>query len=809
MGSRFSTVTEYHSIITAHGVLAAITFLFILPVGVMVARFYRGRPGSAIRYHAYFGVLTLGFTTVIFILGFIAVGPNRALTNPHHGIGVAIYVLMILTTIGGSWVRKITGHSLRVVIHNWFGRMIALLGIVQVPLGLTLYGSPKFTFVLYTLWMTFLLLLYFILDYRLEAEHYRTGFIRDGRSEAGHTQFTEQTEVTERKRGGVFRWLAPLAAGAGAFALFRRRRDRGRSQSRSRSRSRIASRSRSRRRPEVIPSRRGSESFIEEEKVTGRRRSGGNWTNRLLGVGAAVGAGALVNRLMQRRERRQHDEEYSAVATDTPSRRNRLRRPGAEVSEVSERTDVHDHGRRTPLLPGPGRPPIAGESIRTDRRHDYVEPATPSRSHRPGMRRGDTMEESEYSSYVSPSRRPTEKTGGWGTGILTGVGLGWMANRWQNRRNRKNEQQVEEDRYEEEQRRAGATPGRFTGDGYPTPTRRDSRRLQRPGGPPGRATTISHVSEVSSSEIEPRPPVPGYNAHGPPMPPLGPSRVPGGSGPILPVPVPGREARSQSRSRFDSVPPAVMPAMPPDPRYESGSEAYDSAGGRTHRRHSSAGRRAAEVAGAAAVGAGAAITAEQIAAARRRADASTIQEETRTVSGPRPPVAVKVNVNHDDRDRNVTLRRLTEDEAAAARRDRRRRADSASSISGAESPAPAAGRHYRRDASQRRAEAAAEGIVDPLAAPLAPLSPPNPAFAAGRRPKDSAYYSGQPGPSGATPAAGATVSSFGSPGSHGTPSGLSPSPSGARDTTASAAERRRRRRLERRDPRQPNTVDFE
>ncbi len=167
MGNRFSTITQYHSLVTAHGVLAALTFLFIVPTAVMIARFHR-RPGYAVRYHAYLQVLAVLLTTVLFILGWFAVGPARSLTNPHHGIGVAMYVLILLQAIGGRLVRHIRGRSLRVTVHRWSGRIIALLGIVQIPLGLTLYGSPKFTFILYTLWMTVLVLIYFILSYRHE-----------------------------------------------------------------------------------------------------------------------------------------------------------------------------------------------------------------------------------------------------------------------------------------------------------------------------------------------------------------------------------------------------------------------------------------------------------------------------------------------------------------------------------------------------------------------------------------------------------------------------------------------------------------
>ncbi|KAJ2966549.1 hypothetical protein NUW58_g10638 [Xylaria curta] len=174
-----------------------------------------------------------------------------------------------------------------------------------------------------------------------------------------------------------------------------------------------------------------------------------------------------------------------------------------------------------------------------------------------------------------------------------------------------------------------------------------------------------------------------------------------------------------------------------------------------------------------------------------------------------PLSVVKVKY-HDDRDRNVTLRRLTDEEAR--REQRRGRSASVSSLSGSETPGH---RRYRRDGSARKTadEAEAERLVSE------PLAPPMPAFAGGQRGgKDSAYYSGQPGPSGGSPVGAPTVSSIGSPNSHGTWSALSPTPSGPPgnrppgSAAPSAAERRRRRRLERNQdrtrPQTAGTVDY-
>lgn len=837
MGNRFSTLAQYHTLIKAHGIIGTIVFLFLVPIAIFYARFYTKRPGYAIRYHAYLQILAVLLTTVVFILGWFSVGPERSLTNPHHGIGVAIYTLILLQIVGGRLIKNIRGRSLRVMLHQWFGRTIALLGIAQVPLGLTLYGSPKYTFILFAIWMSFLLLLYFILEYR--AYDRPDYVVRHGRSEVIRTE--------RKSSGGGSRWLGPLAAGGATWALLRGRK---KEQSRSRSHSRVRSRSRSRA-PEVIPSRRAS--YVEDEKYTDRhserpRRStdehSGGFMNKFLGVGAGLGAGALIGRMMGKRKRGVEDDDYSAVATDTPSRRrpsrSGRRHGGTVYSDESE--EYHRHGHRSPLLPGPGGPSAMAAAVSAaESRHGArrsSRPITPPPSHRRGETRVESVLDSDYSSYVSPSRR--ERVGshsGRGAaekGLLAGLGLGWFAKKMRDRRELKEDDRM---RIEEDERRAGHYSPRYTGDGYSNSPRRNSRRVSiRPAGPPRRETSPSRLTE-DSSLIETRP-LSGYESH-PPLDPLptggyrppptaasGPAPPPVGqyanlvSGPapgVVPVPVDGG-THSRTHSHQSVV---DMPGMPGDPHgvlhtaRSSESESYLS---RRDRRSQSR-RRAGDDAAAAAAASAGILAAEQEAQRRAESDRDTSSNRT-------PPVSVKVKV-HDDKDRNVTLRRLTEQEALAARRARRQRTESMSSLSGSEAPGGSSRTRYRRDRSRRRA---AEGGAESAAeSSLSPLPQPTPAFAGGRKPKDSAYYSGQPlqqyGPAGATPAAGVTVSSLGSiqsPGSHGTWSGMSPvggpsasggvaaaGPSEA-SATASAAERRRRRRMERQNarPGAGGTVDF-
>lgn len=776
MANRFSTFGQYRNIILAHAIIGALVFLLLVPFSVFTARFYTGRPGYAVKFHAQIHIFAGLLLLVVFILGNFAVGQKRSLTNPHHGIGLAIFVLFILQLIGGRLVKNIKKlRSLRVTIHQWSGRAIALLGIVQIPLGLTLYGSPKYLFVLYAVWMAFLFLLYFILDFRSPSR--REVYSGDARHDGGNYRVTESEYLSETKphdSSSKWKWLGPLAAGTGIWALLRRR-NKNKEADFDRSSYRSGSRSRG---PEVIPSRRGSSGYYEDEKyteVSAPRKSGGGFMKFLGGAAATVGAGALASKLMSRGKNR--DDEYSAVSTETP-RRYRVGRETELSSEWSSEAPTRyrrDDAESSLLPPAGGVAAMAGARSAADSR--LGRPVTPTR---PGYARHPTRrsfeEDTEYSSYVSPSRREPEsgRGGGMAKGILAGLGMGWLGKKLAGRRSKKQDERLRQ----EEEMRGGSTVSRYTGDGYPSPTRRQSQRMA------GRRPT-GLDSEITESSIEPRP----HGGYGAPPPPMHAGAVPAG-GPV-PVPVPMSGSHSRSRSRHD-IPPATMPSMPQDPHgvlYSGAEDSYQSSDGRPQRRPSERRRRAGEAATAAAAARAAGLAADEVR--------SYGSDRDRYASPSSQPVSVKLKM-HDDRDRNVTLRRLTEEEARAAAGSRAR-ADSDTSLSGMESPSAGRNRYRRDNSTQRRAERRVEAEDK-----LAPLSPPNPAFAKGRRAKDSAYYSGAqsgPGPSGATPAAGQTATSLGSfasPESHGTWSGVSASPSGPDKPAASAADNRRRRRLERR-----------
>jgi hypothetical protein len=107
MGNRFRNMPSYKALITAHGVLAAMTFLFVVPAAIFMARFYHRNPRTALRFHIWLQVLAVLLSTAVIVLGFQAVGRERSLTNPHHGIGVALYTLVMVQAFGGSVIHKL------------------------------------------------------------------------------------------------------------------------------------------------------------------------------------------------------------------------------------------------------------------------------------------------------------------------------------------------------------------------------------------------------------------------------------------------------------------------------------------------------------------------------------------------------------------------------------------------------------------------------------------------------------------------------------------------------------------------------
>ncbi|KAI9839148.1 MAG: hypothetical protein M1819_003141 [Sarea resinae] len=709
MGNRFRDLPQYHALIRAHGVIAAITFLGILPAAIFLARFYDRQPRWALRLHIWLQILTVGLSTVVFVIGWFAVGPRRSLTNPHHGIGLALYVLILFQALYGWWVhgrekgKRILKIPLKLVLHQWLGRAIALLGIVQIPLGLTLYGSPVSLFVLYTLFTFALLVLYFILTYRRQP---LIGYDGRGSYTSGSVSDTVEDRSSRRSRLGPL--AAAGAAGAGIAAIRRHR-----------------SRSRTDSRPEVISSRPPSSrppsgSYIEQEKYSESGRHGGRWKDWLLKGGAAVGGFALIKNLLERRKDKDRD-------SDTDHYHAPLGGPHSISDESISRLSRLEEGR--PIPPVHSQPylstpmPSQSQSQFPSDVTSQVQPhLRPRRSY------------SESSLYSRPDYRPRperkDEAHNLRDGLATLGAVGLVKEIFRKRREKKEQRRIEELRQQEleEERIARANSQRYTGDGFPN---RVGRR--------GSLTTSTSFTETNDTlgsrphQGMPAPVVAAGSSAGAAGAVPGTSQVhfADGGGPstasILPGPGslnPPPQPYPQSQTTGATLPPPPSGPPPAGTHHQDyGSDV--SSGGRPH--HLGADAAAAGVAAGAAA-----------AEAGRRSDHSPSRADA-VVS---PPVAVNVKWHKDGR--HVTLRRLSEQEAAAEREARRRdrhdktRRNGAGAATGAAAASELSGvdpgERWRRteamerqqaeemriEAEQKAQQAAAAGLAPP------PLSQPPP-----------------------------------------------------------------------------------
>lgn len=517
---------------------------------------------------------------------------------------------------------------------------------------MTLYGSPKYLFVLYAVAVFALIVLYFILCYIYQP-------VADYDDYSSYTSGPTRTEITEDRRTGRtrrtvstgsdaehhgLRNTAFFGAGLAGLAALRRR-----SQSRKAQRSDRVK----------VPSHRSypSDSYVEEEKIIESRRKSNTWRDRLLGADAGLGAYQGFKRVFSRRQ--PQDEESYAGSSYAPTVGGGQTVNRADVIRVQE--------GEAPLSPEPQR------VVRSNR----VSPV-PAIGPLGQPLRSRTSRES-FSSYDSRSsfedERPSRPLKSPEPGIIAGISalglLGYIRERRRQNQIKKDNVRVVDMR-QQERRNAERI------------NRANSRRYSdRPG---------HRRSSIADPEATHDPGFAGSN------PELSRHHLPTGNMPPLPASaatLPASNLYSTNRLPNNDgpaplSPPMMGPAYPTQPGSVSMPEGAvvpdasrlgrSSSTSRTHR------PTEATVAGLAADNAVHSPTKSDY---RERPEhhhshASQIKVANSPTSVASPPVSVKVKMHNDGR--HVTLRRLNEDEAAAERearrrerRQRRRRAESLSS----------------------------------------------------------------------------------------------------------------------------------
>lgn len=546
---------------------------------------------------------------------------------------------------------------------------------MQVPLGLTLFGSPKVLFILYAVWTFLLLVLYFVLSYRNQPD---MGF------DDGTTYITDRTGSTrsrrsKRSRGtGIGALATAGAAGAGLAALRNRSRSRSRSRHHGQETTILSSRRDSRSR---INESEFTDSYLSDEKYAGDRKKGGTWRDRLLGAGAAAGGIFAMKSLFSRKKKHAPTETGSDVSYSRPlgpsevtqTDLSRLEEGMAPTSPANRRDDW----RRVEEREAAEAAAMAGSPLR--------------KGHRPAP--SGTSEDS-FDSRTSYSddhdARPRPQSYGLKEGVATLGVLGFLKHSFSKKGRKKEEAHVEElreqDLEEERIARKNSQRRKYTGDGS-APPRRSNR-------PPSTILSESDLTGITPSVARPNipPPPPMNTATRPP------------TGAVRPVPADNHGLLS-----------------------DSGSSMLDAPAGRHHRRNHTAAGAAALAGGAAAAGVSTGSPSKRDHSQRHGS-----RDESGVAS---PPVSVKVKMHNDGR--HVTLRRLNEEEAAAERearrkdRQRRNRTGSESSIGNFD------GDRWRRTEAMEAAQAQEMGqssipppppmpTSGPLRMPEAIIPPPPP-----------------------------------------------------------------------------------
>lgn len=209
--------------------------------------------------------------------------------------------------------------------HRWLGRTLAILGIIQIPLGLTLYGSPEALFIVFGLAAFGLLVTAFVLSYLYDLP----GYFLDGDFVGRRGYMSESSYLSDGRS-------APdSTAGSRLTAPFRRHPRR--------------------RNPSQVYEDPGFSDVNEKYSDEPPPRQS-NWGKKILELGAAAGGAALIKKLMDRNRNKDNDYEYGRY------RPARSRTASMSSDSLSRAEDGRPEPTHQPHGRPPSRPPSRSQS---------------------------------------------------------------------------------------------------------------------------------------------------------------------------------------------------------------------------------------------------------------------------------------------------------------------------------------------------------------------------------------------------------------------------------------------------------------
>lgn len=536
------------------------------------------------------------------------------------------------------------------------------MGIAQVALGLTLYGSPKYLFILYAVWVFILVVLYFVLTYR---NQHQLAVDDHGSYYTGTRTDVTGSPSRGRKSSGKFGKVAAGLGGAGLLAAFANRR-----------KSRSRSRSRSRTRTDVQSSRRTSDSYLDDKYTDdGRSPKKHTWRDRLLAGAAGIGLATAARRVFSGGRK----SESSSSVSDYPHH------PLGGSTNITQTDISHVEEGRVPTTPNRRTEAVGLAAIPAA----MTSPSRHSRrSSRPERRPSGTSIDSydSRSDYYSPGKAKQE-THTLRNGLAALGVAGYLRHKFKKNKDAKDDRRLEEMRRKEREnerinRHASGSqrPPRYTGDGAP-PRVRPARH---------NSITDSEMTPLHGSNPE-------LSRHS-----LGPPSV-------------GRTDITTSNTLANSG----LPPPPPLPGAILHNDSSNSSFGRA--RHSSRNRHGRNESATAALAAGAA--GASLAASHRNSSRRRNSEGGTSVNS--PPVSVKVKMHNDGRHVTLRRLDPAEAaaEREARRRHGRGRSGSISSVGGG---GASGDEHWRRVQKMEAEQASQQHNLRPTIPTDLPGPPPGP-----------------------------------------------------------------------------------
>lgn len=127
---------------TAHAVLMTVAFVLLFPLSALALHIL---PSTVVRIHAILQLFTLAVTVAGFGLG-VAMAKDVHLLKHHHAIiGMVVVACLILFQPGMGllqhrYFRKTGDKGPFAYLHRWLGRIMIILGVVNVGLGFEITG---------------------------------------------------------------------------------------------------------------------------------------------------------------------------------------------------------------------------------------------------------------------------------------------------------------------------------------------------------------------------------------------------------------------------------------------------------------------------------------------------------------------------------------------------------------------------------------------------------------------------------------------------------------------------------------------